>query len=167
MKHLGLGILAALAAWVALIPRASDAHRMNAAMSLIEVSPRNGRLEVTHTLYAHDMEGVLRAGDVGLAWFETPEAETALKEYCLAQFLITDQRGRPLVLSFVGVELRGDIIQVYFDAPRFRGTSLIVDSNFLQDVSDTQVNQVNVRARGRTVSEVFEAGALARRMVIP
>jgi hypothetical protein len=143
------------------------AHRMNTAMSLIEVSPTDGRLELTHTLYAHDLEGVLAAGAVPMSWLETPQGEAAIRAYCLRHFTITDQRGRPLRLNFVGVELRGDLIQVYFDAPRYAGESVIVDSNFLQDVSDSQINRVNVRARGRTVSAVFEAGATARRIAIP
>jgi hypothetical protein len=143
------------------------AHRMNTAMSLIEVSPSTGKLELTHTLYAHDMEGVLAAGAVRMSWLESPQGEAAIKAYCERQFTITDGRGRPLRLTFVGVELRGDLIQVYFEAPRYGGSSLIVDSNFLQEVSDNQVNRVNVRANGRTVSAVFEAGAAARRIAMP
>jgi hypothetical protein len=143
------------------------AHRMNTAMSLIEVSPTTQKLELTHTLYAHDMEGVLAAGAVRMSWLESPQGEAAIKAYCLRQFTITDQRGRPLRLTFVGVELRGDSIQVYFEAPRFSGSSIIVDSNFLQEVSDSQVNRVNVRVNGRTNSAVFEAGTEARRIAMP
>jgi hypothetical protein len=164
-KALIFGLAAAAVTLTLAAP--TQAHRMNTAMSLIEVSPRSGRLEVTHTLYAHDMESVLGARSVNLAWFETSQAEEAIKAYCLAQFTITDQRGKPLRLNFIGVELRGDSIQVYFDAPRYRGSSVIIDSNFLQDVSDSQINRVNVRARGRTVSAVFEAGAAAKRIAMP
>jgi hypothetical protein len=147
--------------------RAAFAHRMNTAMSLIEVSPTTGKLEVSHTLFAHDMEGVLAAGAVDMNWLETARGEAAIKTYCLRQFTITDGRGRPLRLAFVGVELRGDIIQVYFEAPRYVGRDVIVDSNFLQELSDSQINRVNVRANGRTNSAVFEAGAVARRIAIP
>jgi hypothetical protein len=150
-----------------LAPAPASAHRMNVAMSLIEVSPRSGRLEITHTLYAHDLEGALLAGAVSLSWLESAQGQQALRAYCLRQFTLTNQAGRPLVLSFVGAELRGDVINIYFDAPRYAGTSVIVDSNLLQDISDSQVNQVNVRANGKTVSATFSAGAQAVRLAMP
>ena len=145
----------------------AQAHRMNTAMTLIEVSATGGRLEVTHTLYAHDMEDALRAGAVPLSWFETREGKNAIRDYCLAQFTLNDARGRPIALTFVGLELRGDAIDIYFDAPRYRGTSVIVDSNFLQETSDSQINRVNVRARGRTVSAVFQVGAGSQQIAMP
>ena len=150
-----------------LSPTKAMAHRMDAAMSLIEVNPRTSRLEVTHFLYAHDMEDALRAGAVSLSWFETPEGKDAIRDYSLAQFTLTDTQGVPIALTFVGVELRGDVINVFFDAPRYGGASIIIDSNFLQETSDSQINRVNLRAGGRTVSAVFEAGATAHRVAMP
>jgi hypothetical protein len=165
LKPILLGLIAAVVSLTATTP--AFAHRMNTAMSLIEVSPLTGKLEISHTLFAHDLEGVLGVGPVRINWLETSQGEAAIKAYCLDQFTITDARGRPLRLTFVGVELRGDTINVYFEAPRFAGRGIIVDSNFLQDVSDSQVNRVNVRANGRTMSAVFEAGAPARTIVMP
>jgi hypothetical protein len=149
------------------IPVAASAHRMNAAMSVIEVSPRSGRLQITHTLFAHDLEGALLAGAVSISWLESPAGKQALRAYCLRQFTLTNQTGGPIALSFVGAELRGDVINVYFEGPRYTGTSVIVDSNLLQDISDSQVNQVNVRAVSKTVSATFAAGAQAVRMAVP
>jgi hypothetical protein len=160
-----LGFIAVVVSLTATTP--AFAHRMNTAMSLIEVSPSTGKLEISHTLFAHDLEGVLGAGPVRINWLESPQGEAAIKAYCLNQFIITDGRGRPLRLTFVGVELRGDMINVYFEAPRFAGRAVIIDSNFLQDVSDSQINRVNLRANGRTTSAVFEAGAPARRVALP
>jgi hypothetical protein len=151
----------------AILPTHAQAHRMNAAMSLVEISPTNGRLEVTHTLFAHDLEGALGAGSVDLTWFEKPQGQTALRTYCLSKFTLLAQNNRPIALSFVGVELNGAVINVYFEAPRPRGRDVTVDSNFLQDVSDTQVNQVNLRANGRTVSAVFQTGSAPKRLTLP
>jgi hypothetical protein len=152
---------------VVVCPSFAHAHRMNAAMSLIEVSPRNGRLEVTHTLFAHDLEGALLAGAVSLSWLESDVGQQALRAYCLRQFTLANQSGRPIALTFVGAELRNDVINIYFDAPRYRGETVIVDSNLLQDISDAQINQVNVRANGKTNSATFGAGAQAMRIALP
>jgi hypothetical protein len=157
-----------VAGWLALLsPGTAQAHRMNAAMSLIEVSPTNGRLEVTHTLYAHDLEDALLAGAVSMNWLESQAGQQALRAYCLRQFTLTDQSGVPLPLEFVGAQLQGDVINVFFDAPRYLGSSIIVDSNLLQDISENQVNQVNVRVAGRTVSATFVVGAQAERIMLP
>jgi hypothetical protein len=150
-----------------LVPAHASAHRMNNALSLVEISPRSGKLEISHTLYAHDLEGALAAGAVSLSWLESDQGQQALRAYCVRQFTITNQSGRPLALTFVGAELRGDLMHVYFEAPRYTGTSLIVDSNLLQDISDSQINQVNVRANGKTVSATFAAGTQAQRLVVP
>jgi hypothetical protein len=165
LERVIVGLAASLCAVLA--PCNAQAHRMNTAISLIEVSPRSGRLEVTHTLFAHDLEGALLAGAVSISWLESDAGQQALRAYCLRQFTLTNQAGRPISLTFVGAELRGDVINVYFDAPRYRGTSVIVDSNLLQEISDAQVNQVNLRVNGKTVSATFNAGARAVRMNLP
>lgn len=152
---------------VLLSPMPLQAHRMNAAISLVEVSARTGRLEVTHSVYAHDLEGALLAGAVSLSWLESDVGQQALRAYCLRQFTLASQSGRPINLNFVGAELRGDVIHIYFDAPRYRGASVIVDSNLLQDISDAQVNRVNVRANGKTASATFAPGAGAVRIAVP
>jgi hypothetical protein len=167
MKASALLICSVAGVCALLAPATASAHRMNSAMSLIEVSPRTGRLEVTHTLFAHDLEGALLAGAVSMRWLESPAGEQALRAYCLRQFTLTNQAGRPIALTFVGAELRGDVINVYFEGPRYTGTSVLVDSNLLQDISDSQVNQVNVRAVGKTVSATFAAGAQAVRLAVP
>jgi hypothetical protein len=143
------------------------AHRMNTAISLVEVSPTSGRLQVTHSLSAHDLEGVLGAGSVSVTWFDTPAGGAALRAYCEQKFVLNGQNNRPIVLAFIGVELNGDLINVYFEAPRYRGATVTVDANFLQEVSESQVNRVNVRARGKTVSAVFLQGTEPKLMTIP
>jgi hypothetical protein len=165
LKRVIVSLAASLCAVLA--PFNAQAHRMNTAISLIEVSPRAGRLEVTHTLFAHDLEGALLAGAVSLSWLESATGQQALRAYCLRQFRLSNQAGRPITLTFVGAELRGDRINVYFEAPSYRGTSVIVDSNLLQDISDAQVNQVNLRVNGKTESATFGVGAQAVRMSLP
>lgn len=146
---------------------AAHAHRMDAALSVVEVNPRTGQLEITHTLFAHDLEGALLAGAVSVDWLESAPGQQALRAYCLRQFTIQNERGRPLQLTFVGAELQSDKINIFFEAPRYRGRALLIDSNLLQDISERQVNQVNLRARGQTNTATFAVGAEAKRMVLP
>jgi hypothetical protein len=148
-------------------PKSALAHRMNAAMSLVEISPSSGKLQVTHRLFAHDLEGALGARSVDMAWFETPQGKAALRDYCLAQFVVRGHNNRVIALTLIGVEVDGAVIHAYFEGPRLRGPTIVVDSNFLQDISESQVNQVNVRANGRTVSAIFQTGTDPKRIVLP
>ena len=70
-------------------------------------------------------------------------------------------------LQFVGAEVSGDLLYVYFEAGRYPGRDLTLDSNLLQDFTEAQVNQVNVRRGGKTVSARFQTGTAAKRMRLP
>lgn len=143
------------------------AHRLEAALSVVEINPSSGVLEITHRLYAHDLEHALDLGPVGVGYFQTPEGQAAIKTYCERQFFIGDGQGTALPLQFVGAELSGDLLYVYFEAGRYNGRALTLDSNLLQDFTQAQVNQVNVRRDGKTVSARFQTGTPARRIGLP
>jgi hypothetical protein len=142
------------------------AHRMNAALSVIEVNRAGNTIDVTHRLYAHDLEHALDLGSAGIGYFESPAGKLALRDYTLAQFALSDERGRPLDLTFVGTEISGDLVFVYFSGRLPRGAALLVDSNLLQDFFESQINQVNLRVGGQTRSAVFPAGQTALRMAL-
>ncbi len=143
------------------------AHRIEAALSVVEVNPSSGVLEITHRLFAHDLEHALDLGPVGAGYFETPDGLAAIKAYCERQFFIGDEAGRALRLQFVGAELSGDLLYVYFEAGRYSGKALTLDSNLLQDFTEAQVNQINLRRAGKTVSARFQTGTPAKQMRLP
>ncbi len=165
MKRLTLAGLGLLALVLASNPAA--AHRLEAALSVVEVNPSSGTLEITHRLYAHDLEHALDLGAVGAGYFETPEGQAAIKAYCERQFFIGDGQGKAIAIQFVGAELSGDLLYVYFEAGRYRGSDLTLDSNLLQDFTEAQVNQINLRRAGKTVSARFQTGTPAKQMRLP
>lgn len=158
----GVGLCLALG-----LPPSAQAHRLEAALSVVEVNPSSGILEITHRLYAHDLEHALDLGPIGAGYFETPEGREAIRLYSLRQFQIGDEKGRPLPLTFIGAELSGDLLYVYFEAGRYRGKRLTLDSNLLQDFTAAQVNQINVRRNGKTVSARFAVGTPAQILALP
>jgi hypothetical protein len=165
MKRSAVTLLGLLAMVLAGNP--AVAHRLEAALSVVEINPSSDTLEITHRLYAHDLEHALELGPVGVGYFETPEGQAAIKTYCERQFFISDGQGKALALQFVGAELSGDLLYVYFEAGRYRGRDLTLDSNLLQDFTEAQVNQVNVRRGGKTVSARFQTGTAAKRIRLP
>lgn len=165
MWHSHIASLGLLALLLASTP--TLAHRIEAALSVVEVNPTSGVLEITHRLYAHDLEHALDLGPVGVGYFETPKGQATIKAYCERQFLIADGKGKAIPLQFVGAEVSGDLLYVYFEAGRYLGRELTLDSNLLQDFTEAQVNQVNVRRDGKTVSARFQTGTPARRIGLP
>jgi hypothetical protein len=142
----------------------ASAHRLDAALSVVEAQP-DGALEVTHRIYAHDLEHAMNVGPVGARWFETAPGQAALRDHVAARFHLRDVTGAPVPLRFVGAELSGDLVLVHFEGRTPEGGAVEVDSDILQDFSPRQINQVNVRrAGGPTRSATFPPGAAAVRL---
>ncbi|GIU65978.1 DUF6702 family protein [Candidatus Phycosocius spiralis] len=164
MKGLKFGLMSAALLGLTM---PAQAHRIQAALSVVEISPTTQNLEITHRLYVHDLEHALDLGSIGMSWFLTQEGQAAIKGYCLRQFFIGDVNGRPLAIQFVGAELSGDLLYVYFEAGQYRGQSLTLDSNLLQDFTKGQLNQINLRRDGKTVSALFQSDTAAKKMLLP
>jgi hypothetical protein len=156
--------MGAVAAGLALPARA---HRLNEAISVLELRRTSPTADLTHQLYAHDLEHAFGLTGVALDWFASREGQARTRAYCQAMFEVADGAGQAVGFRYVGLELSGDAVLVYFDAPaeRLRPAaaaagpfSLMVWSRLLQDVSPSQRNLVNVRVDGRTASVSFRAG---------
>ncbi len=163
-------VLAGLAAAVtaaALAAGPALAHRMDAAISTLDIRPDGRTLQVTHRLYAHDLEHTLDLGPVGVGWFDTGEGQQALGAYAARSFVLRDERGRDVTLRFIGAETQGDLVFIYFEGTLPRGRELEVDSNLLVEFSEAQRNLVNLQRGSQTVSATFGVSDGPRRMTIP
>ena len=143
------------------------AHRMNNAVSVIEERPA-GQLQITHRLYAHDLEHALDLPAVAADYFDSPEGQRLLGRYVADRFVLARPDGRPLPLRYVGAETERDLVLVYFEGPLPRGlTGLKIDSNVLMDLNPDPANLVNVRAGGANVSVRFVSETSARDVPFP
>lgn len=140
------------------------AHRAHAGLTEIAISKTNQDMEITHRLYAHDLEPRLFY-KVMSGWEETPDGIVKVGEYCDAKFNIT-VNGKRLRLNYVGAEPDGEFIYVYFTAPRPKsGDVLEVYDTLLQDAFDDQVNLVNLTLNGQTQSHYFRYGEDAKSFI--
>ncbi len=137
------------------------AHRAHAGLTEIAPSKVNQDIEITHRLYAHDLEPRLFY-KVMSGWEETTEGIDRIGEYCAAKFTITIN-GKRLSLNYVGAEPDGEFIYVYFTVPRPKpGDILMVEDTLLHDAFDDQVNLVNLTLNGQTQSQYFRFGDEAK-----
>jgi hypothetical protein len=146
----------------------AHAHRLNAALTVVEISPITGRLVVSHRMYAHDLEHALRLGSAELDWFETEAGKRQLGAYTADRFTLKDANGAPVPLTFRASEIDGALVWAYFDAPAPADLSAItVNSQLLHDYAGDQINLVNVRFGDVTRSGYFDLGAEPRTLVFP
>ena len=142
------------------------AHRAHAGLT--EIAPdRSGRvLEITHRLFAHDLEPVL-FHKVYNDWAQSPQGVARVGAYSAAHFALTAD-GKPLALDYVGAEPEGEFIYIYFTAPFPKGAARLgVADSLLMDVLDDQVNLVNLTLGGKTQSHYFRYGDAPQTFALP
>jgi len=138
-------------------PAPAQAHRSHAGLTEIVWNAHTQEMEITHRLYAHDLEPRLFA-KVMSCWEETEDGVARVGEYCTAKFQIRD-KGQPVPLTYVGAEPEGEFIYIYFTAPRpTEGDSLSIYNALLMDAFDDQVDLVNLTLDGKTQSQYFRFG---------
>lgn len=136
-----------------------SAHRMDSAMSVIDVAPNGDDIEITHRIFAHDLEHVFELTQTNMDYFESEDGAKLIREYIEGAFYIkTDPNGAKLPLRFIGVELAGDIVYVFFDAKINNAGSLTFDNNILEEYSQRQMNYLNLHFNGQTKSLIFSNG---------
>ena len=134
---LSLPLLAASFAW---------GHRIEAALTVIELNSRTESVEIIHQLFAHDLEPALEASAgrrISLDRLE--ETDPIIADYISNAFSISTPEGDALALQWIGFEVRGDTVWVYQELPRLPNIpSLRVRNTLLTDTNRDQVNTVNL-----------------------
>lgn len=142
-------------------PLNAYAHRMDSAMTIIDVAPNGQNIEITHRIFAHDLEHVFELSQTNLNYFETESGKQKLKNYIENAFSISNN-GQKIQLTFIGVELAGDLVFVYFEGDIGNATEVTIDNNILKEYSQRQVNYLNLHFNGQTKSLIFQNGQQAQ-----
>jgi hypothetical protein len=138
-------------------PNIAMAHKMDSALSTINVS-ENGAVEITHRIFAHDIEHQFELSNIGMDYFETAAGQQQIETYLRQAFVFNDGQNQPIALSFVGAQIEGDLLYVYFEGQIAQNREFMIDSNILNLFSATQTNFVNLHFGEITKSIVFSGG---------
>lgn len=148
-------------------------HRLNAALTTIEVNERRERLEIVHRFYVHDAEQALpllldRGADGGSDLYDDPAARLRFALYVHEAFRLS-ANGTALPLDLLGAEIEGEHLWIYQigPVPAADATTLRVHQPALQELWPDQVNQVNVRLRGPVRTLEFRAGDAPGTLALP
>lgn len=158
LKHLAAVLFCAAVLTLAAAGLVS-AHRLNEALTTIDVNPRTGGLEVIHEVFMHDLEEafIRRHGrslivtsdktDVGLAIALVTEA-----------FRVAGADGQPVPLTLIGAERHLDRLIIYREAASPPPLAqMMIEDGILMDAFPAQTNRVHVRNGDRVYTLIFDA----------
>jgi hypothetical protein len=138
--------LIAGAAAAAAFAAPARAHRQHTALSDVSWNPREGRIEIVHRAFAHDVEvAVARAFRRPGAPLQSDEDLARAALYVEERFAAAASEGEDLALATVGAELEGEFVYIYQEVqipepPQQLGVKNLI----LGDAFSDQVNFVNV-----------------------
>ncbi|VAW01906.1 Translation elongation factor G [hydrothermal vent metagenome] len=151
--------------WVLLWPGAGQAHRLNAGLSVIEYSRDGDEIQVTHRLYSHDFEKLIRK-EFGRGWEYNQQTRDFIGAYCSKRFALALD-GQLQDLAYVGSETEAEFVYIYFTAPS-PGISkkAIIWNVLLFDAFPAQVNLVNFNIAKKTYSATLSASKTTETIVL-
>ncbi|SDL91538.1 DUF6702 family protein [Maricaulis salignorans] len=122
------------------------AHRVHAGVTDVVISAATGELQISHRIYGHDLLEALGADVVDEeAWYASAEGLAATGRYAQTRFRIGEGDGRLLEPVYVGAELDGELLWIYFAAQAPADTSaFVVDNDLLADAFEDQVMMTNI-----------------------
>ncbi len=133
---------------------------MNTAISVIEADDAARNLEITHKLYAHDLEDIFNVTSASLDYFETSEGRKILDEYVQNRFQIKDENGL-VQCHFIGTQIDFDVVYVFYSAP-ITTNKIVLKSEFLFEANKEQRNFVNIHFKGKVESFAFGSSDAAK-----
>lgn len=155
---LALGALTASLLGLGLDP--AWAHRLAFSLSSVEWNAEDQSLEVIHRFHTHHaIDAVARAFETGAAAFDTLESQARLGVYVADRFALRAADGAPIPLEMVGVEVNGDFVFVFQEAPMAaEPATLTARSTILHEMFTDQRNQVNITLGGAAHTLNFRPG---------
>lgn len=134
-----------------LAPVAADAHKFYVSLTTIDHNAADRSLEITMRLFADDLErAVAREAGKPLTHGQ-PGFDAAVLAIVRRALTVRHADGRPMTLSWVGLENKVDVTWVYVEAAGVAATDgLTLRHTLFMDLFPDQVNMVHVNdARGR------------------
>ncbi|VAV89938.1 hypothetical protein MNBD_ALPHA01-2327, partial [hydrothermal vent metagenome] len=95
----------------------SHAHRFYAAFTQISLRADKQTIEVTHRLFTHDVEDMLRLKLGNSSSLTDAEIEPIVREFVESSFALFDGQGNRLPLVWVGMEYEIDNVHIYQETP--------------------------------------------------
>ncbi|MFC7048628.1 DUF6702 family protein [Emcibacter nanhaiensis] len=136
------------------------AHRFAASFTVVQLREDKGAIQVTHRLFTHDVEDLIRTHSaVGGGELTDDNISSFLKDYVGSSFALYDGNGERIDLKWVGYEYTVEDIHVYQEVPLPDGLKQIgVIDRILTETFPDQVNRVNIEKSDKVQTLIFRKG---------
>lgn len=137
------------------------AHQQKAAVTTISIDQTAQLLQVTHRVYIHDAEHILKQVIMNKKFSRSDlqldtKAQKALGEYVSQQFALRRHANKTIKLNYLGQEVEGKFLWVYQEIPITETMSdLSIKHDVFRKVWPSQRNLVNVEQQGELRSLEF------------
>lgn len=139
----------------------TPAHGVHSTLTTVDYISKTKELQVTMVVVGSDLQDYLRDQTRRPIEIDrTPDAEKLIFASVKKWFEVRDQQGRPLPLSWVGMEVKASYTALYFETKADSINGVKLRNRALFDWLPDQVNQVTVRKdqTGKTSDHQFKAG---------
>ncbi|WP_321394138.1 DUF6702 family protein [Emcibacter sp.] len=135
------------------------AHRFAASFTVVEFREDKRAVQVTHRLFTHDVEDLIRARINTTDELSDEQIEAFLKEYIADRFALYTPQGEQIKLAWVGYEYAVEDIHIYREAALPTDLSRLgIINRILTETFPDQVNRVNIEKGGKVQTLVFQKG---------
>ncbi len=144
---------------LACVVQVSHAHRFYAAFTQINLRADKQTMEVTHRLFTHDVEDMLRSKLGNSSSLTDAEIEPVIREFIESSFALFDARGNRLPLVWVGMEYEIDNVHIYQETPLSENLpGITIINRLFMALFDDQKNTVNIEWNNEIRTLIFIKG---------
>ena len=124
-------------------------HPLHLSISELELSTKNGNLEISHRVFIDDLEAALKERS-GLTIDLSKPKDPALAQQLVGDYLLQHFRlqinGKAVQPQYLGYEIEDEAIWAYMEVPKVRKLSTLTVQNtlFFKRFTD-QINIINVK----------------------
>ena len=137
----------------------SHAHRFYASFTQIDLRDKTKAIEITHRLFTHDVEDLLRLKLGNASSLTDEEIEPILKAFVEGSFALFDGHGKRLPLTWIGMEYKTDNVYLYQETSLpAEPSELSLINRLFMDLFEEQKNTVNVEWNDQIRTRIFVKG---------
>ena len=141
------------------LPTAS-AHQFHTTLTRIDYNAAEKNYEISIQLFPHDLVPTLeRKSGKRIDLEKTEDVDKLIQDYLNENFVLTDKKGEPKILQWVGKEVETDSIRIYVETPATENPEgyKLKNTLFFESFPE-QSNLVVCRFEGKKADLLFKVG---------
>ncbi|MCS6821484.1 MAG: hypothetical protein NZ551_06410 [Microscillaceae bacterium] len=146
------------------------AHDFHNSIAEMHYNLKSQSFEVSLRVFTDDFENILKKEN-HLEYLSLSKAKThepLIESYLKKNFIIRNAKNQALVLSYIGKEIEGEVIWLYFEIPyKEKLKNLTLQHTILLDLFDDQTNLINIFYKNHKQTLLFTRRERVQKLEFP